>query len=213
MHEAELRKERSISILKLQNIPYIEWLPTIEDTKTSLPLNTEEVAYRAMALQVVAVKAEGLESNIVEKIINEYGLSSYFTKKERQFIYSQDIPETDRIQFLWRYEAYWVLLWALGFVEKLDYPDEICDVPLAVSFLADRSREQFLKEAKLRPQEEILDQADLIYRYHWAAVEARIKGKETPGNMDASILYERHYTLNWLIGSGQSEWDDVAIST
>lgn len=140
MSESELRKERSIAILKTQNIPYIEWLPRIEDTKTSVRRNTEEVAYRAMVLQVVAVKAEGLEQEIVEKIINDYGLDSYFTKNERKFIYGQEADEIDRIQFLWRYESYWVLLWALGFVEKLDYPDKICDVPLAVSFLANRSR-------------------------------------------------------------------------
>lgn len=39
------------------------------------------------------------------------------------------------VQFLWKYEAYWTLLWALGFVEQLEYPDKICDVPLAVSLL------------------------------------------------------------------------------
>lgn len=94
MYESELRKERSIAILKTQNIPYIEHLSIITDKQTSLRWSTEEVAYRAMVLQTVAVKAEGLEQDIVQEIIHRYKLESYFTRKEREFIYNNNIDET-----------------------------------------------------------------------------------------------------------------------
>ncbi|MBN8523225.1 MAG: DUF4272 domain-containing protein [Rickettsiales bacterium] len=213
MYKSELRKERSIAILKKQNIPYIEHLPVITDKHTSLRRSTEEVAYRAMVLQTVAVKAEGLEQEIVQEIIHHYKLDSYFTTKEREFIYNNNIDETTRIQFLWKYEAYWTLLWALGFVEQLEYPDKICDVPLAVSLLSERGAKQFLKEAKLRAQDEILDQADLIYRYHWATRNNRIKGIEPPAGLDNSVIMERHYTLNWLIDERNTDWDDISTNT
>lgn len=213
MSESELRKERSIAILKTQNIPYIEHLPIITDNRTSLRRSTEEVAYRAMVLQTVAVKAEGLEQAIVQEIIHLYKLDSYFTRKEREFIYNNNIDETTGIQFLWKYEAYWTLLWALGFVEQLEYPDKICDVPLAVSLLSEKGAKQFLKEAKLRAEAEILDQADLIYRYHWATRNNRIKGIEPPAGLDNSVIMERHYTLNWLIDERNTDWDDISTDT
>jgi hypothetical protein len=212
-NESTLRKRRSIEILKTQEIPFISWLPEIEDTNTSLRRSTEEVSYRAMALCVVAEKAEGLEKQIVDKIITDCRLDGYFTEKEQQFINDQKSDEVTKIQFLWRYEAYWVLLWALGFINKLDYPDKICDVPLAVSFLSERSASEFIQEAKLRGQDEILNEADLIYRYHWAVINNKLKAIEPPGGLDRSIVYERHYALNWLIGYGKSGWDEISTDT
>jgi hypothetical protein len=44
----------------------------------------------------------------------------------------------------------------------------MCDVRKAVSILIDLGREDSLKKAKLRSAPEILDAADLIYRYQWA---------------------------------------------
>jgi hypothetical protein len=61
--------------------------------------------------------------------------------------------------------------------------------------------------------DQILDQADLIYRYHWAVVDARVKGKQPPAGLDPGIVYERHYALNWLIRYSDQEWDDISTDT
>jgi hypothetical protein len=37
--------------------------------------------------------------------------------------------------------------------------------------------------------DEILDQADLIYRYDWACVDARLKQQDAPENLNASLLW------------------------
>ena len=49
------------------------------------------------------------------------------------------------------------MLWALGYVDELSYPDFNCDVKKFVSIIAD-SKSQDLSE--------ILDEADLINRLH-----------------------------------------------
>ena len=61
------RKTRSESILGQHNVPVNKNLPRIEDEEEVLVRSREEVAKRAMALLVVAVKAEGLEQEIVER--------------------------------------------------------------------------------------------------------------------------------------------------
>jgi Domain of unknown function (DUF4272) len=105
------------------------------------------------------------------------------------------------------------MLWSLGFIDELPRPDKICDVPSAVSFLRDLGREAFLKKATLRSAREILDAADLIYRYHWATTDARIKNQPAPAGLDPGVFQERHYALNWLVGYSDQEWDDVRTGT
>jgi hypothetical protein len=117
------------------------------------------------------------------------------------------------INFMGRYESLWVLLGALGRAEVLGAPTSICDVRRAVRMVLDIPSEDLIQGAKSRPISEILDEADLIYRYDWAVVDARIKGKEAPGNLNPGVVYERHYALNWLIGYMGQEWDYVTTDT
>jgi len=211
--EAQARKDRSLAILKAEDIPFIEHLPLIATIQESTRRTTEEVACRAMALCIVAVKGEGLEQQIVERLVGDFELESAFSPNERRFIHAADPSQHDRIQFAWRYECYWVMLWALGCLDTLPRPDAICDVPLAVSILQENGRDGFLAMAELRPQSEILDMADLTYRYHWAVVDARINDRETPAGLEPGVVMERHYALNWLTGYMDQAWDDVSTDT
>lgn len=211
--EALQRKERSESVLRAEGVPVNDSLPVIETEKEAKHRSKDEIAYRALALLVVAVKGEGLEQPIVERIIGDYGLEGYFTPNERIFIRDTSPSEHDRVQFAWRYEAAWVLLWALGYVDKLEKPTAICEVPRAVRFMKERNTEQFIADSKLRSMHEILEQADRIYRYHWAVVDARVNGKETPAALESGVTMERHYALNWLIGYMDQEWDDISTDT
>ena len=70
------------------------------------------------------------------------------------------------------------MLWALGYIENIDYPDHICDVPKACAFLREvDSFQEFLKNSKLKNKDQILDEADLIYRYDWAC---SYQGRKSP---------------------------------
>lgn len=211
--EAQDRKTHSESILSERKVPINSHLPYIEDSSEALVRKVDEVALRAMALLIVAVKAEGLEQDVVEELVENYQLEDIFTSNEKAFIGNLEPSQHDKTQFIWRYEAAWVLLWALGYVEELKPPTEICDVPASISFLQKRSREQFIEDSKLRVISDILDQNDLIYRYHWAIVDARVNGLSIPEKIDTSVVLERHYALNWLIGYMDQDWDDVSTDT
>ncbi|QDU96953.1 DUF4272 domain-containing protein [Lignipirellula cremea] len=212
-NEAPLRKSRSLAILKAEQVPFVKHLPLIETEAESTRRTTEQVATRAMALCIVAVKGEGLGQAILEKLISEYELASAFTPKEKAFINNPTPTEHDRLQFAWRYECYWVMLWALGYIDTLERPGQVCDVGKAVLILRDNGRMGFLANARLRSQAEILDAADLIYRYHWAVVDARINNRQPPAGLDGGVVMERHHALNWLIGYLDQEWDDVSTDT
>jgi hypothetical protein len=119
----------------------------------------------------------------------------------------------DRIQFIWRYEAASTLLWALGFVAQLGKPVQPCDVKFAVRTMTGTTTSRFIEDSELRPIADILDQADLIYRYHWAVRNARLKGEQIPADLDPDVTEERHYALNWLIGYLEQAWDHVSTDT
>ena len=72
---------------------------------------------------------------------------------------------------------------------------------------------QFIEDSELRPIADILDQVDLIYRYHWAVRNARLKGQQIPADLDPDVTVERHHALNWLIGYLEQAWDDVSTDT
>jgi hypothetical protein len=211
--EALQRKVRSEGILHREGVRINQHLPVIETVEEARLRSTQEIAYRALALLAVASKGEGLEQQLVEKLVGRYGLAPYFTPKEAVFISSAAPSQRDRSQFSWRYEAAWVLLWALGYLEELGKPSAICDVPKAVTIMDDRTTAQFVADAKLRSLEQVLDEADLIYRYDWAVVDARVSDKPSPAGLEPGVVQERHYALNWLIGYMDQDWDDVSTDT
>lgn len=211
--EGTARKERSEALLRAEGVPLPAGLPAIATQANAQPRQTQAIAYRAMALLVVAAKGSGLDQPTVDKLVEGYGLASRFTPEESRFITNPQPSEEQRIKFSWRYESAWVLLWSLGYVDTLGKPQNVCDVNAAAAIMLKRTPEQFIADAKPRALDEILDQTDRIYRYDWNVVEARMKKTAPPAGLDASVTYERHYALNWLMGYMGQEWDDVNTDT
>ncbi len=211
--EAKARKVKSMERLKKEGVPVIEHLPVIADSKEATTRTKEVIAKRAIAVTIAAVKGEGLDQATIDSLVIKFGAHEFFSPEEAAFIKNTKPTQKERIQFSWRYECLWVLLWSLGYVDELKKPEGICDVAKAVGFLRDRDLAKFINDAKLRPLELILDEADLIYRYHWAVVDARLKSKESPAKLEGGVVKERHYALNWLTGYMDQKWDDISTDT
>ncbi|QQO22005.1 DUF4272 domain-containing protein [Bradyrhizobium diazoefficiens] len=211
--EAIDRKLRSEGTLRAEGVLFLATLPVIETTAEALKRSKEEVALRTLCLLLVAAKGEGLDQEIVEGVLEFHELRPHLTPKELAFVFDPSPSQHDRIQFTWRHEAAWTLLWALGFVAQLGKPAHICDVEFAARTMTERTTPQFIEDSKLRPIADILDQADLIYRYNWAVRNARMKGQQLPTALDPGVTEERHYALNWLIGYNEQAWDEVTTDT
>ena len=218
--EGELRKEKSIAFLKKKEVPYIEHLPMIEDS-ASVKIKAPEVIAKRMVCTLLTIQysfdiMQGNggeeERNFWFAMLEDYEALEELTEKEKH-IFSGSASEEELCAMTWKYEAYWVLAWALGFIEELDYPEEVCDCDRAIEIVRDRPElSLLLQAAKPRGIQEILDEADLIYRLDWACVDARIKGNEAPASLNADVVVERHMALNWLIGY-DDDWDNVSTDT
>lgn len=222
MKTAEQRKTQSIEKLKEQSIPYIDWLPTIGESTEYKGQFVENIVRRAIAcLLVIQVACDQDNGNydkesqdFFEDLLTKYGVKNYLTEKEKQILNNKG-SEYDIINMVWKYEAYWVLVWALGLVDELDYPDHIVNCDLAIDLVRRCDTfDDFMGQTQPKDLETILDEADLYYRYHWACVDARIKEKEAPCDLDESVVLERRSVLDWLINyEGEADWDYPDLNT
>ncbi|MFY7826937.1 MAG: DUF4272 domain-containing protein, partial [Flectobacillus sp.] len=132
---------------------------------------------------------------------------------ELQFANNENPSEQELANANWRAESYHTLLWSLSFIDNLHFPADICNIGEDVGILFSKTEQEFRNTAKLRTKEEILDQADLILRLNWACVNARVKNEVAPSGLNPSVVYERHYALNWLINHLNQEWDNTTTNT
>ncbi len=222
VREALARKHRSESRLRDEGVPFIHHLPRIETTDEVKLRTKEEIAYRSLALTVVTAKALGMRQPSVENAVKQLGLAPHFSPRERTFILDPTPPHQEVVHFSWSGEAAWPLFWVLGFVHQLDRPIPVTgerDLPEAVHAVQDHGAGPFIHAVRLRSLEEVLDQTDLVYRYHWAVREAWRRGHKMPAGLDPGVIEERHHGLNWLLvpcheqPDEWTEWEDVDTST
>jgi hypothetical protein len=206
------RKARTEAFLRLKGIPINPHLPMTEDSSTSLLRDKQTIIERMYCLTILAARGEGVPLERLDTFIQDYAIDG-LTDEEKKLYSKAEPSDKDKAVMTWRYESLNVLQWALGFVDTLIYPSEICDVPALVGNVIERSRADLEQAAVVRDEEEILDELDKIYRMHWACVEARLQQQPPAGDLNPSIVYERHYALNWLTTYLDRDWDDVSTDT
>ncbi|QMW23758.1 DUF4272 domain-containing protein [Sandaracinobacteroides saxicola] len=205
------RKERSEALLLRLDIPINPDLPIVENSNEIRLRDGKEVIRRAMCLFAVSYAA--LESVAgAQSLLERWSLTEHLSPKERAFLSSATPSHHDRVQFSWRCEAMVPLMWATGLMEELSFPTEDFNFEYLSDFWKTIPH-GFWEGVGTRSADEILDEVDLIYRLHWAVREAQLSEMPVPGGLDEGVVMERHHALNWLIGYGECDWDDVTTDT
>ncbi len=205
------RKQRSELILLSEGVPVDPRLPPIELADDFVLRRKEAIAIRLLCVLMTAIKADRMHQTMVLRVIRQYGLAASFSPVEKNFIRTLDPASSDKDRFSWRYESAWVLLWVLGYVDSLGSPEARCNADFAVDCMRDRNRQSFIDDAKLRPLDQILDQADLVYRYRRALADTVPAKKRPPADLNAGIVFERHHAFNWLVRYSDRDWDEAAV--
>jgi hypothetical protein len=206
------RRTKNNNTIKEMGLPVLENLPVVEDEQKVKLRSSEEIAKRCLATTFCAIKGETKDQSLVDSLIKDYSAAAYFSPKEQRFIKTSSPSQQQLIDFAWRYECVHVFLWAMGARDKLSPPNQTCPVSDDMKRIKKAGPAKFVADSKRRPAQEILDMADYYYRLHWAAIELRIKGKNSK-LLDEEVIRERHRALNWIIGYLNQEWDDVTTDT
>ena len=206
--EAVERRKRTVAILNERGVPYRDDLPVLGTTESAKLRSTQEVILRSLCL--CAVMAKGFEYPLewYEELLSDSELRPAFSPDELVFLGNSKPEQSVADSFTWRGESCWTLLWSIGLIDTLEPPTQQFDADVFDDVFVDGWR----ANAKMRPEVEIFDGLDLIYLYHWAVVGAGV-GWAVCEDVLPSVVYERHYALNWLIGYCDQSWDEVTTDT
>ncbi len=219
--EAFDRKLRNFELLKSENIPYLSELPLLDSTVDAHYRSVDEVARRAIALCIsanFAIDVANTENKkelktskkFFTKLLDKYKAKNYLSNREKELFDSMD--KDLAIQISWQLEGLVVLFWALKLIDELSYPKELINPSSMSSILSDsKNYVDFINKCELRPMGEILDFADLTYRYDWYCEDARRNGVDIDEKINAEIVLERNHAFTWLIQD--LAWDDINIDT
>ena len=205
-------KSKKIPIYKNPNSLFVE-----PEEKVTIRTK-DEIVDRAIALCYLELKSEKADKKMLADFDKRYNVMPKLTTREKEFALTDNPTQQQMTDANWRAESYHIMLWTLGYIDNLKYPNEVCNISEDVKYLFSKTEKEFRNKSKLRGKTEILDQADLILRLHWACVNEQLKpvarpSKEDMLDLDKSVVFERHHSLNWLINYMNQEWDNITTDT
>lgn len=209
--EQARRKAESENRLRGEGVPFDPDLPPVPPESQLRLRSAQEVADRALALTLVAMKGDGWDHDIILEIANVRNALSLFTSEELKFIHNPEPSEDDKIQFAHHFEAAWTLVWSLRLIhDPLSTPRHTCDAKRLTEIVRD-TRDLTINE--LRRPCRLLDKLDLFQRYDWAVRQSIAADVRPPGQIEAIVALERYHALRWLTCTdGQEQWDELKLA-
>jgi hypothetical protein len=205
----ELAKRQSHDFLAKHGVRINETLPFIEGPAELNPQSSENVARRAIVLGHIIGIGFGQPGSTMKAPLEQFGLLQFASANETRLLNADVYTEQEKIDASWLVECMQAIGLCFGFV-NLD-PFAGCDDDLASHFPAPfTDPSDFIATATLRPFDEIYQQADLHYRLHWAARNARLYGTDTP--IQEGVIKERRKAIDWVVGV-ESDWDEMPMDT
>ncbi len=184
------RKRASEAFLLSKGVAVDPALPPIE---ADFPARSiREIARRAFCLTLVALKGEGMSEGEVREFKAEYALDTHLSVQENRFLVAPPSPQDAR--WVWRFEALHVLLWALGYVHALGFPDAETDIAPELEFARELGPDGFVEGALLRSNAATLDAADWVFRLHQAVAD----GRAGTGAVIEEVVEQWSEALDWL---------------
>ncbi len=140
---AQQIKQKSIEQLQKEGIRYIEHLPALFDVKEVQIRTTEEIAKRFIAAILVTTMCFEIQNGTkdenmewLENMFKKFSIQTDdLTEKEKNILYGEPTGQ-DLVNGTWKYEAEWILFWALGFSDEIGFPDSIAPTNSMIQFLA-----------------------------------------------------------------------------
>lgn len=213
MKSSKKRKKESEKMLKSLKVPINKQLPLTENEEVVSLRTKEEIINRMIPLTIVAAKAMEAPPEKIEEFIERYNANKLFTEEEHNFLLKKHINYNEGIQYSWKLECIWLLLWSVNLISDIGVPANTCNAEFVFDKVLSNTKQDLMDQSTLKPISDILDSLDFVYRAHWAVREAQLNDLIIPESLDEGVVYERHYTLNWLVNDMEQEWEEVSTNT
>ena len=215
----EERKANSERILTEKGIGFQEEVPPIKPASEVKLRSFDDICRRAIAALLSTQSAIELSDKNPEGIEKFKRLMVYFGVEEclnkyETLVMEKRASKEDLVEVVWEYECCWALFWILGLVDDITDAGKICDCEKAIRFVSQcESFEDFKAQCSLRSVDEILDMADLYFRYDWACDHHNhVDSDWAVGDLDSDIVYERRLAIEWTMRT-TDDWFDIQLDT
>lgn len=203
--ESERRRKRTIGYLKLWGIDADLSTLSVPLEATSILATTAEIVGKAKVFCLLSLKGQGLTLREVFAFADAYELWAHVSVTENNYLLDEAAPESDDVQYAWRYEALNASLWALGHSKHLGFPADASDPAKAVErcmqlVLNPSTTGQSMGEA--RTPKEILDAADVAFALNAIALSVPVD-QPAPADLHRGVVYERAHAFRWLLNPVQ----------
>ena len=210
--EALKIKEKTESLLIKEGIPVNKCLPIIEEISDLSFAPAANIRKRAVALSYALARAFGSPVGMALDSIKTNSLEYIFSPKESEFINKLNHSKESTEQLQLSVEALWELAWVLGLIPKVNHSSLCGNNLIHLIPKPGEDPSEFLASDKMRSHESIYEEADLLFRIHWASREASLTGKSDPTGVPEYVIDQRHKAINWVCNSKEL-WDEVDTST
>jgi len=207
MNSAEARSQNE-HWLRDSGVTINPGLPQIEEPGELAPRSAEKVATRAWVLSYVLGVGLGRSADEVLDELRAVELLDFLTPRERNVLRKPKFTHSDRAWAACLTEAVHGCAWAMGLVET--GPLEKCPPALASHFPHGSDPFPSIRATRLRSFDDIYLRADLNYRLHWAARQARFDGSPFP--FPEAHIQARRHAIDWIVGVPH-DWDDIPLDT
>lgn len=218
MSGGEVRKARSVAVLQNRSVLVNPWLPILGEDSDFRVRAADEILRRARARLVYFMRSQFAMDNVplaeYRAAMDEMKAWGDLSPEEREVVEAGTLSPQQMADSSWAIEACVPLVWAIGLLPELSWPDGKCDARSVVDTIrrARLSGGGDGEEVEARPLGEVLDQTDLYYRLHWACRQlVQLERKGPPPGVDPSVVIERRRALEWMVGA--EEWDEVGMGT
>lgn len=207
--DPEKIKISSMKSLRSLGVEVADYLPTLEAESELSPKNSTDVARRCAVLNQIIGIGFGADLGGLRDSMIRYNIMDYTSDHERDMLTRASVTSQEKIDAEWVVECTQSFAWCLGLADL--NPLNHCDDDLASCYPSPHEDpSSFIASAKLKSFSEIYGQADLHYRLHWAARNARLNQDDFP--VSESIIRERRRALDWVIGV-EDNWDEIPSDT
>ncbi len=204
----DIIRENTLDYFLSKKFESIPDLPKIEKKTIR---TKEEVCYRSIIqLEKKVLSIYPSDIGKTGDWLKEEKIFDFLSKTEIEVFNSAKLNKQDIINFSWGHESLNVLLWSLGHINTIDFPDSEFKI---TDKILDRlppniAIYEFISKSKMIHIDEILKLLDIYFHFHWFV---RKTGRSVI-KLNKSVIIERRKALEWIVDKN-SNWDSIVMDT
>jgi hypothetical protein len=211
-------RDESIARAKLHGVELPHGVPPIISTFGELDLKPANVRVtRAIAVYAVLCVAfepkrkQASAKAVVLEWLGRFNLLNALTREEFSFL--QGGAGIDASGYGGYVETLYAIGWTLNLVQELSPAKDVDENfgSIFPNILVGTNPDYLYREARSRPQNEIVGELDFYYCLHWLSVETKLRRVAWPLPITQDVVRHRRFGLEWALSS--DSWELISLDT